>query len=300
MNCFIYRDGQQAGPFTEAALRAKITAGQLGRTDHVWQEGMADWRPAGETLAALFLPADIAASPHPAPPPVETDAWWVVRDGQEYGPYTRALLRQYLASGNLTAADQVRNDAGRELRRLDSLLSHASIGTDGADGTAIGAHGPVGSIDFNKIAAQIVAMVRAFGLAVAELIARLVQNAGPFGVQLREKMRGKEKIVGAGATAFLLLLAVWLFSAGAPSEGAMEGVIEKIMKEQLDGGKAIGIEIKLLKFKKNWCKTAEKGGYYCNADFEFRITGPLGSKTIDGNETNRYYKTSNGWVAVKD
>ncbi|WP_216656434.1 SPFH domain-containing protein [Nocardioides marmotae] len=62
---YVAVDGQQAGPFPEAALPGQVTAGQLGRDTLVWRDGMAAWQPAGEVpdLARLF-----AATPPPLPP----------------------------------------------------------------------------------------------------------------------------------------------------------------------------------------------------------------------------------------
>lgn len=46
---FYARDGQKHGPYSSPQLRAMAQSGELLRTDLIWKEGMADWRPAGET-----------------------------------------------------------------------------------------------------------------------------------------------------------------------------------------------------------------------------------------------------------
>lgn len=62
---FVAVNGQQTGPFDEAALRQQAAAGQLSGQSMVWKAGMAQWSPAGQVaeLAALFPP------PMPPPPP---------------------------------------------------------------------------------------------------------------------------------------------------------------------------------------------------------------------------------------
>jgi membrane protease subunit (stomatin/prohibitin family) len=58
-------NGQQAGPFDQATLAAKVQAGEVTRDTLVWTAGMANWTKAGEVaeLASLF-----AAVPPPLPP----------------------------------------------------------------------------------------------------------------------------------------------------------------------------------------------------------------------------------------
>jgi hypothetical protein len=46
---FYARDGQKHGPYSSPQLRAMAQSGELLRTDLIWKNGMADWRPAGET-----------------------------------------------------------------------------------------------------------------------------------------------------------------------------------------------------------------------------------------------------------
>jgi hypothetical protein len=46
---FYARDGQKHGPYSSPQLRAMAQSGELLRTDLIWKNGMAEWRPAGET-----------------------------------------------------------------------------------------------------------------------------------------------------------------------------------------------------------------------------------------------------------
>ncbi|MGB1656504.1 MAG: SPFH domain-containing protein [Longimicrobiales bacterium] len=57
-------DGQQAGPFDAAALKAQIEGGTVTRETLVWTEGMAEWTAAGQVdaIATMF-----GATPPPLP-----------------------------------------------------------------------------------------------------------------------------------------------------------------------------------------------------------------------------------------
>ncbi len=63
-NWFVAISGEQQGPFTEAEVRGKVSAGQIGREAHVFRHGMSGWLP----IARQAEFAD--AFPGPPPPPV--------------------------------------------------------------------------------------------------------------------------------------------------------------------------------------------------------------------------------------
>ena len=71
MQIYIYRDNLQAGPFSEAEIRAQLSAGTITRETLVWWDGQADWKPLGQTQ--LGSPAVQTATREiprvPAPPP---------------------------------------------------------------------------------------------------------------------------------------------------------------------------------------------------------------------------------------
>jgi membrane protease subunit (stomatin/prohibitin family) len=62
---FVAVNGQQTGPFDQAALQQMLLSGQLTRDSLVWKQGMAAWGPAGQVpeLSELF-----GAVPPPVPP----------------------------------------------------------------------------------------------------------------------------------------------------------------------------------------------------------------------------------------
>ena len=57
--------GERLGPVSQEQLRELASSGQLQASDLVWQEGMADWTPAGEVGG--LLPEAAAAGPPPVP-----------------------------------------------------------------------------------------------------------------------------------------------------------------------------------------------------------------------------------------
>lgn len=66
------RNGKQLGPVTDAQLKALARSGELLPTDLVWQDGMAEWKPA-KSIKGLFPPASTSAdatASRPAPPPL--------------------------------------------------------------------------------------------------------------------------------------------------------------------------------------------------------------------------------------
>jgi uncharacterized membrane protein len=67
MQYFIHHNNQQIGPFTEAEVKAKLAAGEISATDHVWWEGQQGWTPLGQTaLGGMTAPAVPVAPVAPA------------------------------------------------------------------------------------------------------------------------------------------------------------------------------------------------------------------------------------------
>jgi membrane protease subunit (stomatin/prohibitin family) len=63
---FIAVNGQQSGPFQQAALQQLVATGRLSSTTLVWRQGMPGWQLAGSVpeLASVMSPA----APPPLPP----------------------------------------------------------------------------------------------------------------------------------------------------------------------------------------------------------------------------------------
>jgi hypothetical protein len=65
MQVTINRDGQQYGPYPIEDAAAHLATGGLLPTDWAWAEGMTDWAPLGEVVAAMQAPAPVAAPVQP-------------------------------------------------------------------------------------------------------------------------------------------------------------------------------------------------------------------------------------------
>jgi len=64
---YVAVDGKQQGPFSEADVVERIRRGQLGRSAHVFTQGMADWEPIGSRQP--FAAALGVTESSPPPPP---------------------------------------------------------------------------------------------------------------------------------------------------------------------------------------------------------------------------------------
>ena len=56
---FYMANGEQQGPVSETAIIDMVRLGNLTQADHVWKDGMVDWKAMGEVpaLAAAFAPS---------------------------------------------------------------------------------------------------------------------------------------------------------------------------------------------------------------------------------------------------
>ncbi len=61
---YVAVNGQQAGPFGDNDLRAKVASGELNKDSLVWKQGMANWTKAGEVPELTHL---FPAGPPPLP-----------------------------------------------------------------------------------------------------------------------------------------------------------------------------------------------------------------------------------------
>jgi len=59
------KEGQQYGPIEEAALRDRIAAGEVSKSDLIWTDGMVEWTPLGK-VSQFSIPAPQAGSSEPA------------------------------------------------------------------------------------------------------------------------------------------------------------------------------------------------------------------------------------------
>ncbi len=70
-NIYIVRGTEQAGPFTEAEIRAQLASGALTGESMVWWDGLPEWTPISRTPLAAAPSVPVApAAPAVAPAPV--------------------------------------------------------------------------------------------------------------------------------------------------------------------------------------------------------------------------------------
>lgn len=96
MQIYILRDNQQTGPFTEAEVRAELTAGSITPDTLVWWDGLPEWKALSQTplVTPPAAAAAVAAAPL-TPPPV------VVATDVPLGSRTSGLAIASLATGIL-------------------------------------------------------------------------------------------------------------------------------------------------------------------------------------------------------
>ena len=85
MEIYITRDGQQFGPYSEGDCQSFIQSGQLLENDFAWRDGLAEWQPLKELLAA----------------PAATLQIFVSHNGQQSGPFTQEQLVERVKSGEV-------------------------------------------------------------------------------------------------------------------------------------------------------------------------------------------------------
>lgn len=68
MQIFVYKNGQQLGPYTEAEIKSQLAAGSLSVQDMIWWEGQAGWAPLAQTALAPTITGMPSVPPAPVAP----------------------------------------------------------------------------------------------------------------------------------------------------------------------------------------------------------------------------------------
>lgn len=292
MNIYIARNSEQLGPFDIESLRIAISTLAVSLHDHAWTDGENDWLALKDLAEKKSwdlkpqTPPELSASTPPPPlsivpppPPALEDKWFVRRSGQEYGPYSKQNMRDFVKSGNLMLSDDVRHIESNDFSPLSSIL--------GSQG-----------VDFHAVAGKAADIVSEVGKQSAELANKVLKNAGPTGEKIQNKIRGKEKIVGGALVAAILLIAAAILFSGGPSAGDIKNALQRQVDDL--GLSRAGVNMKITNVKKLDCKSADKGGYYCQYEVDAEATGPFQEAANVKHETNsaRFVKDSKGWSAV--
>jgi hypothetical protein len=289
MGIYIAKDGQQLGPYEVSGLVEAFAAGTIALSDLAWSEGEAEWKTLAEYAAKKgieLVPVIPVAAPPPqpkealAPPPPIKDAWFVQRQGEEFGPYTKDVMRQYLADGNLVADDQVRHEDEKNYKPLSSVL-------------------PKPAVDLNAMAGKAADIISDIGGKSADMAAKAMTNAGPLGEKLKEKAKGKEKFILGGVGVGVLALGLVFLMPGGPSSGDIKQAMERqFVDAGIGPGGALGASVKINNLKKLGCKNAGQGGYYCHFEYDYEVAMLGVSQKAHETSSVRFVKDSRGWAAV--
>jgi hypothetical protein len=110
MKHLIQRAGQQYGPYSLNEIRHYVQEGNILTTDLAREESSAAaWIPVTDVLGANDRPPDQPMNSPVLPfNPVTPDMYYVLRQGQQFGPYSLDEVRIYLAQGSLVPTDAAR------------------------------------------------------------------------------------------------------------------------------------------------------------------------------------------------
>jgi hypothetical protein len=118
MKHLIQRAGREYGPYSIEEIRGYVDQGNIITTDLAREEASDSWIPVSDVLTVVqpFPPVV------PQPPVAVRDAYYVFREGKEFGPYSMEQLRLYLAQGSLQSADPVRKAEQQSWTTFDLLV----------------------------------------------------------------------------------------------------------------------------------------------------------------------------------
>jgi RsiW-degrading membrane proteinase PrsW (M82 family) len=130
---FYVTDGVQGGPVDSDGLESLVAQGRLKPTSLLWREGLAEWRPASELQASLFVAPTLFVPPPLATPPIHAVAmsaveWFYLAGDAQKGPVEIVRLQELGRSGAVTRATLVWKEglpawrAAGEVTELAALL----------------------------------------------------------------------------------------------------------------------------------------------------------------------------------
>jgi hypothetical protein len=115
MRHHIQRAGRNYGPYSLDQIRDYVNRGNILTTDLARPEGLEVWKPVSEVLAAASHPPDHCR--------VGFGTYAILRQDLQFGPYSLAEVRTYLAQGCLALTDLARRDEHEDWSTLEVLLN---------------------------------------------------------------------------------------------------------------------------------------------------------------------------------
>ncbi|MBA3312299.1 MAG: DUF4339 domain-containing protein [Planctomycetota bacterium] len=94
--------GQEVGPIASEDLFEMFERGQIDRTDTVRRGKTGLWRPFDEMFSERFSDDGVVAT-------AAEPTWFFRTLGEEFGPYTLEELKEFVAQGQLSRKDKVRD-----------------------------------------------------------------------------------------------------------------------------------------------------------------------------------------------
>lgn len=126
---FISLNGSSEGPFSVGEITTKVEAKQIAWTDYLFDEKASEWvmileHPefSGKVLptppAARTPNADFTSSPEAGTDELKEKAWFLLKDGNNYGPFSKIEVVQMLQSRQLFEYDFIWHDKFTAWKRI--------------------------------------------------------------------------------------------------------------------------------------------------------------------------------------
>lgn len=122
---FVYKDGKHLGPYTRKDLLKNVELGYFNPEDLTWYHKEQSWQPIQNFISSQnnitsnnISPTNIAIS---SP---SINEIWILKDGQQYGPYTKDILLQYVSSGHFSKNDLIWH---KNINQWQPFYSHFNV-----------------------------------------------------------------------------------------------------------------------------------------------------------------------------
>ncbi len=125
---YVAHDGQQQGPFTVAEIESKLKSHKLNWHDYVYDDKAQDWVLLLEfaPLTKLFNksfdnPIDDQQQKIKAEDPAQARVWYVLKQNNNYGPFSKTELIQMLQGKSLNEYDYIWNAQMTSWKKLSEV-----------------------------------------------------------------------------------------------------------------------------------------------------------------------------------
>lgn len=107
-NYFLSFNGSHIGPFSISSILQRLENRETQWTDYIYDDGLGEWIMLLEhpEFSAKNLPQKPASSPSPSRSHTDKE-WFTLRDGNNYGPYSKLEVLQMLQEKNVYEYDYV-------------------------------------------------------------------------------------------------------------------------------------------------------------------------------------------------